>query len=490
MKKLLTSIMILSTFAIFSCAYCAQEIATKAVEQETLTQLISHDQTLVPLSTSIPAPHRARKDWNFIVYFAANNNLRQFAIKNIQQMLKVGSTNTMNVIIQFDELGAKEMTRYYLQKGSATAVYHETNTTASISGTRESLYNFLVWTAQNYPANHNCLVLWNHGSGIKDPSIWGRFFLTHRNEMFAINPKTGLYELNRPLSRQYASQLPAQKLFNDRGIAFNDTFETYLTNQDMQLVLEQFNRTALNGKKIDVLCMDACMMEMIEIGSQVKNAVSYMVGSEEVEPGAGYDYSLVLAPFERGTLMPDEFAKHIVQAYAAQYYPTHADYTQSAINVALVPALEENFAQISQILTTLISSPSGSACARIIRDIRLSSEKTIEFDDSDYIDLGLFYANLYQSLASVREATKATSAVNTLKEKVAQGLNILQRIIIANVAGSKLNQATGLSFFFPTRKVHASYLKTVFDQSTKWSGFLAKYFTTRQHPVALQQRKK
>lgn len=490
MKKLFTGIMVLSTLVFFSYACCSQESITKATAQETLTQLISQDQTIIPLSTNVPAPSRARKDWNFIVYFAANNNLRQFAIKNIQQMLKIGSTSTMNVIIQFDELGAKEMTRYYLQKGSATPVYHETNTTASISGTRESLYNFLVWTAQNYPANHNCLVLWNHGSGIKDPSIWGRFFLTHRDEMFAVNPKTGLYELNRPLSRQYASQQPVQKLFNDRGIAFNDTFETYLTNQDMQLVLEQFNKTALNGRKIDVLCMDACMMEMIEIGSQVKNAVNYMVSSEEVEPGSGYDYSLVLAPFERGTLTPDEFSKHIVQAYAAQYYPTHADYTQSALNVALIPALEENFAQITQILTTLISSSSGSACARIIRDIRLSSEKTIEFDDTDYIDLGKFYVSLSQSLASVREATKATSAVNTLKEKVSQGLSILQRAVIANVAGSKLNQATGLSFFFPTRKLHASYLKTVFDQSTKWSGFLAKYFTTRQQPVAIQQRKK
>jgi hypothetical protein len=404
-------------------------------------------------------------------------------------MLKIGSMNTMNVIIQLDELSAREMTRYYLQKDSATPVYHETNTSACISGTKDSLYNFVQWTIQNYPANHYCLVLWNHGSGIKDPSIWGRFFLIHRNELFVRNKTTGLYELNRKLSRQYAAQSCSQPFFNERGIAFNETFQTYLTNQDLQLVLERASRELLNGKKLDILCMDACMMEMVEVGSQVKNAVNYMVGSEEVEPGEGYDYSLVLSPFVQGTLAPDIFAKHIVQAYSTQYYSSHADYTQSAINTSLIPALEDNFAQITKLLTELTTSANGPVYTRIIKDIRQNSAKTLEFDDPDYIDLGKFYASLYQNLANTRELSRAQTTA--LKDKVAQGINILQRMIIANVAGSALNQATGLSFFFPLRSVHTSYLKTVFDKTTRWSEFLTQYIKTRQEPmkVTLKHRK-
>ncbi len=479
MKKIFARIASLSIAIIISTAWCAQGVSTEAqsTRSPNITELLVKDPQLIPLSTTIPAPHRARKDWNFMVYFAANNNLHQFAIKNIQQMLKIGSSNTMNLIIQLDELGAKEMTRYYLQKGTATPVFHDSNNSGCVSGTQSSLYNFILWTLQNYPANHHCLVLWNHGSGIKDPSIWGKHFLIRRNEMFSLNKKTGLNELNRRLSRLHASLSYPQPIYNDRGIAFNDTFQTYLTNQDLQIVLDRISKELLNGKKLDILCMDACMMEMVEIGSQVKNSVNYMVGSQEVEPGEGYDYSMVLAPLANGTLSPDIFAKHIVQAYASQYYPTHADYTQSAISTELITLFEENFAQITKILTDLISSPNGAALTKIIRDIRLSPSSTLEFDDPDYIDLGNFYASLNQALA------KAQFATNPLKEKTQQGIAILQRMIIANVAGSGLNQATGLSFFFPTRTIHASYLKTVFDKNTKWSGFLTKYLKTRFEAV-------
>jgi hypothetical protein len=495
MKKLFSKLLVVSAVMLFFQVHCSQVqvVPQKSAQQQrtTLSTLLKKDKSLIPQSKEILAPHRARKDWNFIVYFAANNNLHEFAITNIQQMLKVGSTQTLNTIIQLDELGAKEMTRYYIQKGSASPVFHSSNTNASISGTQESLYNFVQWTLQNYPANRHCLVLWNHGSGIKDPSIWGRYFLTRRNEAFLHNKNTGLLELNRKLSRQHAVLAYPQTMAHGRGIAFNDSFETYLTNQDLQIVLERISRELLNGKKLDILCMDACMMEMVEVGSQLKNAVNYMVGSEEVEPGSGYDYSFVLAPFERGTLEPDIFAKHIVQSYAAQYHQTHADYSQSAISTMLMPQLEENFAQITKLLTDLISSSSGTICAKIIRDIRLSHTSTLEFTDPDYIDFGKFYAALYQSLGNIRKITKEQSAISTLKERVAQGIAILHNMIVDNVAGSALNQATGLSFFFPSRLVHSSYLKTVFDRKTRWSEFLNRFLKVRyeqQKPIAKLQK--
>ncbi len=430
--------------------------------------------------SKLPPTPTKTKDWNFIVYFAANNNLHQFALINLRQMLKVGSSESINIIAQLDELGSKAMTRYYIQKDSAIPVFNASNSQSCVSGTQENLYNFILWTMQNYPAKHQCLVLWNHGSGIKDPSIWGKFFLAHRNELFALNNKTGLYELNRKVSRQYVKNLTE----DGRGIAFNDTFETYLTNQDLQIVLERISKEKLGGKKLDILCMDACMMQMVEVGSQIKSAANYLVGSQEVEPGEGYDYSLVLTPFTKGTLTPEAFTKHIVQSYAIQYKPTHADYTQSAISTDYLPAFEENFAQITKILTDLISSPSGAICSKLIKDIRLSTVSTLEFDDPDYIDLGMFYAALYKSVTNSRDLLKEPVAANALKEKTQKGIEILQRMVIANVAGSALSQARGISLFFPTRNIHASYFKTIFDKNTKWSGFLSKYFKTKSEILA------
>ncbi len=491
MNKILTRVVSLAAVTLFSIS-CMAQVAPKPPQtpkRERLSKIIGSNPQLVPQTTTITANSRARKDWNFIVYFAANNNLREFAVKNIHQMLQVGSSNTMNVLFQLDEISVKEVTRYYVQKGSITPVYQEHGNNACVSGTPESLYEFVKWSLQNYPANHHCLVLWNHGSGIKDPSIWGRLVLSNRNELFVFNKTTGLYEINRKIMRQQGSlPHPFPHLLTERGIAFNDTFETYLTNQDLTAVLGRVSRELLGGQKLDILSMDACHMEMIEVGSQVKDTVKYMVGSSEVEPGAGYDYSMVLAPFASSTLTPDIFAKHIVQAYGNYYYPTHGDYTQSAINVDLVSAMEENFKQITKILTNLISSPQGSICAKLIRDIRFSRANTVEFNDPDYIDLGKFYLSLHQSLLSARKG-KDQSAVSVLKEKVRQGLTILQRMIIANVAGSSLNEATGLSFYFPIRTIHNSYLKTAFDKTTKWSTFLNKFFRTREADKPTKRKK-
>ncbi|KKQ48944.1 MAG: Clostripain family protease [candidate division TM6 bacterium GW2011_GWF2_38_10] len=431
----------------------------------------------VTIESSVARANQARKDWNFLVYFAANNNLYRFAIENIKQMAKIGSTSNVNVIIQLDELGAKNMTRYYVQKNALTNIHKESNTAASISGTRESLYEFLTWTIAHYPANHHCLVLWNHGSGIKDPSMWGKFFLTHRDELFSLNEDTGLYELNRKLSRQYAAAQDAKSLVleYDRGISFNDTFETYLTNQDLQIVLDQVCRESLHGKKIDIICMDACLMAMAEVAAQVEGASDYLVASQEVEPGSGYDYSIVLAPFANTTLTPEAFSKFIVQAYGLQYYSKCADYTQSAISIAYMSELEKNFATVVAYLTKAMNSSQKDLCIKLLKNIRLNSKKTLEFDDPDYIDMGIFYASLYELIAQDKLFAKFGNSPVAFKDTVKAGLGIIAAMVCANVAGSNVNRATGVSFFFPTRAIHASYKKTIFDQKTKWSTLLALF---------------
>lgn len=476
MKKKLALLVTLATITRLSMLTCE----TSSVLQHKTIASIIQENSAIPIQPKDNPINKTRKDWNFIVYFAANNNLHKFAIQNIQQMMQVGSTNTMNAIIQIDELGAKEISRYYIQKGNVCPEFHDSNNTACVTGTQESLYNFIAWTLKNYPANHNCLVLWNHGSGIKDPSIWGKFMLGNRNDLFELNPETGLYEMNRKINHQEESlenhfALPLQ----ERGIAFNDTFETYLTNQDLQIVLDRISKELLNGQKIDIVCMDACLMEMVEVGAQIKNSTKYMVGSEEVSRGEGYPYEKILAPFAKGTLSSEGFAKHITQSYASFYEPIDADFTQSAINLDFISALEENFAQITKNLSLLMGSSSGAACTSILKEIRRSSAKTIEFYDPDYIDLGQFYTSLLQAFLNARGLGKNQALVDTLKDTLAQGLAILRRAVIANAAGKNLTQASGLSFYFPARTIHKSYPKTVFDQSTRWSAFLAQYLKTR-----------
>ena len=104
-----------------------------------------------------------------MVYMAANNNLYRYALKNMKEMQEIGSTPNVNIFTQIDSFGKKEVTRYKIEKGRQVTLEILKIPPKSISGTTENLYDFVKSVVTKYPADYNALILWNHGSGAKDP---------------------------------------------------------------------------------------------------------------------------------------------------------------------------------------------------------------------------------------------------------------------------------------------------------------------------------
>ncbi len=414
------------------------------------------------------------KDWNFIVYLAANNNLHPFSIKNLQQMTHVGSTDNINIVAQLDGYRQTEISRYFIEKNNPILIKSFEHNYETISGTTASLYNFVEWAIKTYPARHQALVLWNHGSGIKDPHIWGKKIMMHRDRFFVFNYETGLLELNKNLLSD-----PEEDDLKNKGIAFNDTYETYITNQELQATLDKISQELLGGKKIDLLCMDACHMAMVEIGSQIKSAVNYMVASQEIEPGGGYNYIYLLEPFIKSSFTPIEFAQHVTHAYQLEYSNFNADFTQSAVNLNSLEKLEENIKQVSCMLVTLLEDQKIDQIARILRIIRMNWRYTTEFCDPDYIDFCHFYKSLSEKIRELSSHglnnPEYTKRLNQLERFIDQGLNMIQNYIIKNASGINLPHAYGLSIYFPKRSIDSYYYKTEFDQKTNWTTFLVAY---------------
>lgn len=423
------------------------------------------------------------KDWNFIVYLAANNNLHPFSIKNLQQMTYVGSTNTLNILAQLDGYRQSEISRYFIEKNNPILIKSFEHTHETVSGTTASLYNFVEWAIKTYPARHQALILWNHGSGIKDPHIWGKKIMMHRDHFFIFNYATGLLELNKNLLSDSDEEETKNK-----GIAFNDTYETYITNQELQETLNRISKNLLGGKKIDLLCMDACHMAMVEIGSQIKDAVDYMVASEELEPGSGYNYTYLLEPFIKSSLTPAEFARHVTHAYQLEYSNFNADFTQSAIHLHNLDALEKNIKQVSSLLVSLVEDQAVTCMIHTIQSIRMSWRYTTEFCDPDYIDFCHLYKSLSHKIQFLLSHNlnneKTTTQLNDLKLLLEQGLNMMQNYIIKNTSGVNLPHAYGLSIYFPKRSIDSYYYKTEFDKKTDWTKFLTTYlkYSREQQP--------
>lgn len=475
-SKKLSMIFVILAMLSFKPSNCENTEQNTKEEKCGMPEIILEPEEIFNFNEGTIENKETEKDWNFIVYMAANNDLYKFAEQNLLQMLKVGSNKNINILVQLDVLGENEVTRFYVEKNNSIAVDVKQDCLEGVSGTPENLFDFAKWAITNYPAKHQALILWNHGSGIEDPHIWGKMYSHKLDSAYKTNPTTGLLEFNKTYIKNYQSN---QKIVpkDDRGIAFNDYFETYLTNQDIKNTLNKISTELLDNKKIDILGMDACNMAMIEVASQMKDSVHFMVGSQEYEPGSGWQYVYVLSQFRsffgdlfNTIITPYNFAKQIVGAYELEYDDILAEYTQSSINLEQVDTLEKNVSEVAELLIQLINK--DNSVMSELKKIRRSRYLTTEFGDTNYIDLLHFYKSLKSKINKFqsKEATKELAL--QLETKLTEGLALEKTTITDNASGINYPEAHGLSIYLPKYNIHDSYYKTVFGKTNKWINFL------------------
>ncbi len=409
------------------------------------------------------------KNWTFMVYITSNNNLYEFARPNVQQMEKVGSNDKLNIVVQQDILNQGKAERLFVKKRRSKVIETVINKPESISGTPESLFSFAKWAIEKYPAKKYALILWDHGSGVIDPSIWKVSNKFIPFNLYIFNETTGMYELNRNEIKK-------------RGICFNDVFEIYLKNQDLKEVLSKISSQLLNNQKLNLLGMDACNMAMLEIGTQIKNFVNIMVGSEETEPGTGWNYHPILKPLKKQDLTEQELGIQIVDSYQAYYEKRFTDFTQSAVDLKQINDLEKLINIISEELIKVLNSKNKTDFFKTIKKIRTSRITSTIFANIDYIDLKHFLKSLKVTInKKILLDNYKNSKLNLDKISIAADIAIskIKEMVIKKTYCKTTPKASGISFYFPTRRIHNSYYKTDFALTNKWIEFLQAYIKNK-----------
>lgn len=408
------------------------------------------------------------KDWTFIVYLAGDNDLKFFAGRNIKEMERIGSTPEINVLIQLDGQGAKEKTkRLFVEKGSATQVNkdHISSTQKLDFGNPKTLIDCCEWAFTEYPARHYMLVLWNHGTGILD-NIGGR--ASNASELFNFNTETNMLEINRGV--EYLEYLKEKQ---SRGICFNDTYGTYLTNQKLKYALTEAIKFLPDNRKIDIIGFDACLMAMVEMGNLLQPFAHYMVGSQELELGTGWPYHEVLKPFLSKSLTPEEFAKHIVQVYHNNYKSITYDYTLSASDLTRLTNFELSFNETLQLLLSALKHQTNNTVTRLLRASK-SKRLCTYFSEPSYIDLHHFLSNISEALDFITLESSHAKIKKELQVKLFETIENLEKTVIANICGKNLERARGLSIYFPTRQIEPSYLSLPFLKACDWLSLIQK----------------
>ena len=296
-------------------------------------------------------------DWNILVYMGANNDLERFAVRDINQMEKVGSDLHINVLVLVDwwgvysESGGSNSTQLYRITQNKSDSKNITSELVADYGELDmtdpkSLVDFVVYAQNKYPAEKTMLNLWSHGTGVYPQSIDAQ-----------------------GIGRDYTTGMGEWDL---------------LTTSEVRFALSEIERKT--GEKVDLVNMDACLMQMLEVAYEWKDVTDYLVGSQVLVPGRGNDYhSMLKFLSENPTVEGKELASFLVANFSKKYT---SDYSTNYSAIDLGRNFDE-FANKFNVLTEELYNINEQELGQIY-DIR---DNTPDIDSTyiEYIDLLNFF---------------------------------------------------------------------------------------------------
>jgi hypothetical protein len=424
-----------------------------------------------------PAAH-PKAEWTVLVYMNGDNNLEKFAVFDFLEMAKVGSTDKVNVVVQFDRRtkeifagispGWDETLRFLVKKQMwplpANALPSSEPKELDM-GDGKVLRRFVEWGRQAFPANKYALIIWDHGDGFR-----------------ALEPEDGVADGGEP--RRFQRSLGETSY---RAVSHDETNGNMLFNRDIQDNLTDL----LGNDRLAVLGFDACLMSMVEVGYAMRNVSQVLVASEDLEPATGWNYEdwlkeLVAAPESFG---PEELGRLLVRSYRRVYSgevvaTQNFETTQSAVRLAKMDELATALDRLSDLLVQNLGTEVGAirkargSCAAYAPCQKCKGQQLCYLN----VDLGRFLDELI--LQSHNPCVLAAA-------RKARG--VLSEAVLDSYAGSERAGAwgsAGLAVYFPqdgdtygkdtSRKF--AYQKgnpiapVEFVESRRWPIFLHAYF--------------
>jgi hypothetical protein len=400
-----------------------------------------------------------------MVWMAGDNDLEEFGDQDLAEMKLVGSTDEVNVVVQFDSM-RDDRTRRYLVTADGRieddVVYElgETNT-----GDPAVATDFFRWAINRYPADRLLGVIWNHGSGIDETDVYER--ARRRGVALVHGRARGPADLSRGLVSTALSSRHRRALFGstmaaaiqDRAIAFDDTSRDFLDNVELKKVLTDVTRGT--QRTFDVLGFDACLMSMVEIAYQMKGSADVVVGSEELEPGEGWPYDRLLDALTRQPdLTGPELSAAIVKLYAEAHRT--GDITQSALDLAGLDVTTKAIDALAKALAVAIKTPAEYMA------LGKALNATQRFDTADFVDLG----HLCEEVVKRTKSARVKAAARRVRESLESGAGF---VIAERHRGSSVGNATGVAIYFPRGPVNKTYDRLDFAKRTSWRRFLKAY---------------
>jgi hypothetical protein len=333
-----------------------------------------------------------------------------------------------------------------LKKASLTATKSsKLPTDDTDTGSPITLYNFISYCLQNYPARRYMVVLSGHAGGTE---------------------------------RDY--------LLKDESSARSLTFN------ELKQVFKQIRRDR-HGDLIDIIGMDNCLMSMAEICYELRDVAEVVVGCESFSPISGWPYRQILErlynefgdpKLPAGKSVTVEAAKAIVDEYVnfyATYWMAGLSVTQSALDVAKVEELQRHINSLAQAMEKELVAESKNEslhpAKRIIENaLLLAHWEAQSYNGEQYVDVYDFCDCLEKRVQSEGIAKRCQTLKDFIRDEF---------VLRSCYCGGIYQYSYGVSIYFPWAEIAPSYWNLDFvDQKTPgWGSFLQAYTRlTRRAP--------
>lgn len=397
------------------------------------TSDITATESMSGLSGSLSVTVTGAK-WTVMLYMAADNNLENYAIQDMNELETVGSTDQVSVVAQVDRSSEYNTSngnwsgarRYFVTKDSNTNIVNSSliGDLGSVNmASPQTLTDFIQWAASAYPADHYLLVLWDHGRG------W----------------VTGAAALQ-------VRQRQVKAIFVDDS--HND-----------EMSLPELSQALGNAHHTDIALFDACLMGMMEVAYAIRDYSDVMCASEENVPVEGHSYGTLLGRIVSNPLVsPEALGRAMVDDYI-NYYSNGYDgaVTMSAVDLRSLDQLTSATDQLaSALLSNMNEVRSGVVSAR-------AATQRFDFDSGQYS----YYRDLYDFAAHL-DSGVSNPSVRTAAQNVMSAVN--SAVIREGHSGSQVPDAHGISIYLPDPGgMLPQYPSMAFSQATLWDEMVAQY---------------
>ena len=432
-----------------------------------------------------------KKDWTIMVYMAGDNNLSEDMVTGLKGMMSVAGKGNFNLIACYDSgyppipIKLYDFSAYNtasIDPGSNTAnsknemrlkdfVIKDVSSVTMRPGIKPDfmeLGKFVEFVLGNYKSLKYALILSGHSDGVIE-----RTLLRDENPNFVLDLK----ELKKIL----ISNLPK----------------------------DDDNKS----KKFDLLGFDSCLMSMLEVGYELRDAAEVLVASEGNIPTSGWAYDEILKDLVKdGNLSKEDFAKSIVKRYISfnsDYVVGGRSVNSSACDLSKVTTLSRKINKFAKNILSILNLPreiNGLITGEIalsntilreqfINLILLSHYESQTFMHDQAVDILDFIRNLltqsrkkieedfiFEKVPKTRTKRFFYNKLDSIYRDYTEIRDAVSDYILAeDKIGAEYQFSTGVSVFFPWSELaldllYEKYKDLDFNKSNKaWLQFIEKF---------------